>query len=105
MIVRLIILFTLSAMLFSCGSYDGNVNIQDASKDTIVLISSRRNIPSVLVVKLKGNIDSDVEINSILIPKGNVNKKLIFDSYTPIGEIIYEHKHAQNGNLTIYYRY
>lgn len=92
-------------MFISCEGYNGHITIKDISKDSIIFINSINKNPSVLTLKVTGTIDSDVKINSISIPKGNVNKKILLDSYSQIAQIKYEHGNAQFGNLLIKYKY
>lgn len=105
MFIRLATSLCFLGIIISCDNYNGSINIKDVSRDTIISIKSTNRNPSVLVLKVNGTIDSDIAINSVIIPKGNVNKKILLDSYSQITEIKYEHKNVQAGKLSIKYKY
>lgn len=106
MSIRFIIILLFSfGIIISCERYNAHITIKDISRDSVILVNSTSRNPSVLVLKVTGNIDSDVKINSISIPKGNVNKKIILDSYSQIAQIKYEHGSARFGKLLIKYKY
>lgn len=92
-------------LIFISCMKNNKIIIKDITKNQLINIESTNETPSVLKIKLQGNIDDTCKIQGQKIDPKNLNKEYFFDSYSKKTQIKYESYKAKKGNLIINYSY
>lgn len=99
-------LFLLLPIVFCTNCKENKeVIINDASKDTLVVIQSESETPATLVFNVSGTIDDTCKIMGVSIDKNNLNKDIFVDAYSKKMLLDYKAFKVKKGNVIIKYRY
>lgn len=83
----LIVFVVLHLCLISCSGEKEKLTVVDASRDTVFLIKTSKDLTTTINLLIKGYVNDTVMLQgSIKIPGGKINEKLQFDFFPAIGK-------------------
>lgn len=81
------------------------IHLSDVTRDTTITIKSNSSYPSLVNLKLKGELNDSFMINKIVLPQGKIDTILRIDWYQENFQIFYKPFKVTSGNLTIEYTF
>lgn len=105
LISRKILLFLISIpLLISCDNKNkGEWVVKDVSKDTLLTAETNIQSPSKLILQISGQVDDSIEVRSMRLPGGKIQKEFQVDHYSPKISVQFKSYKAKKGSINIRY--